>query len=240
MSSESKSESESIPTPTPQILPRTSSHHAAVTLTQSLLPTPLTTYYLNSPKTRTPAGRQADTPQPRIPSLTPTQKALTTSIYKSLTKAHTVSGLVLTAGPHHAAVALWLPPGSWTWKARLKSRMWMLWLRLGNEGRARVFGSWYLLEEGMRKVMGFRAEETWVLTGLGTKERYRGKGFGRGVVEGGLRLADEQREPVYLQCFEENVAFFERFGFVRKGTVSLDRALEPVVLQCMVREPRKG
>ncbi|KAE8395615.1 hypothetical protein BDV23DRAFT_178661 [Aspergillus alliaceus] len=150
--------------------------------------------------------------------LTPKEEKLNLRIYECLTAAHCHDGLVVSAGPGYDSVGLWLPPGSdWTWKTYWRSRLWLLWLRLGREGRARFFGSWGTLEESMTSTMGTRASVTWVLTDLGTRKPSRGKGYATKVMEYGLALADAQCQPTYLECFDYNVPFYEKFGFRKRG-----------------------
>ncbi|TVY85466.1 putative N-acetyltransferase [Lachnellula suecica] len=174
--------------------------------------------------------------------LTASEASLNYQIYEALTIAHCCSGLVISAGPSHDCVSLWLPPNSsdWTWKTYWKSGLWLLWLRLGKEGRARFFGSWETLEEGMTSIMGDRAAITWTLTDLGTIKSSRGKGYATKAMKYGLALADAQNQPTYVECFEYNVSFYERFGFKKQSTLSLDRAQVPIILQTMVREPGGG
>lgn len=122
-------------------------------------------------------------------SLKPREAKLNLRIYECLTLAHCYSGLVVSAGLYHESVGLWLPPDSdWTWKTYWRSRMWLLWLRLGREGRTRFFGSWDTLEKGMTNVMGTRASVTWVLTDLGTRKSSRGQGYATKVMDYGLSL----------------------------------------------------
>jgi len=122
--------------------------------------------------------------------LTAHEAKLNLRIYECLTAAHCYSGLVISAGPGLDCVSLWMPPSTsdWSWKIYWKSELWLLWLRLGREGRARLFGSWNIFEEGMTSIMGERAPNTWVLTDLGTKKPSRGKGYATKVMEYGLGL----------------------------------------------------
>ncbi|KAF7591134.1 hypothetical protein BBP40_001908 [Aspergillus hancockii] len=122
--------------------------------------------------------------------LTPSEEKLNLRIYECLTAAHCHTGLVISAGPCHDSVGLWLPPGSdWNWKTYWRSGLWLLWLRLGREGRTRFFGSWGTLEEGMTNTMGTRAPITWVLTDLGTRKSSRGQGYATKVMKYGLEMS---------------------------------------------------
>lgn len=117
------------------------------------------------------------------------EEKLNLRIYECLTAAHSCSGLVISAGPCHDSVGLWLPPDSdWNWKTYWRSGLWLLWLRLGREGRTRFFGSWDTLMEGMTSIMGTRASTTWILADLGTKKSSRGRGYAKKVMEYGLSL----------------------------------------------------
>ena len=49
--------------------------------------------------------------------------------------------------------------------------------------------------------------------------------------------ADAKNQPAYVECFEYNVSFYEKFGFKKRSTLSLTRAEEPIILQTMAREP---
>jgi hypothetical protein len=121
--------------------------------------------------------------------LKPREEKLNLRIYECLTAAHCYNGLVISAGPCHDSVSLWLPPDSdWNWKTYWRSGLWLLWLRLGREGRTRFFGSWDKLEEGMTSIMGTRASTTWTLTDLGTRKSSRGQGYATKVMEYGLAL----------------------------------------------------
>jgi hypothetical protein len=108
----------------------------------------------------------------------------------------------------------------------------------------------------MAGVMGFQAEETWMLTALGTKVGSRPFGLGGRAVEvccdmvsffffllrlGELLLiigqVDAREKPLYTECFEYNVRFFEEYGFRRVGLVAMDPVEKGVILSMMVREP---
>jgi len=117
------------------------------------------------------------------------EEKLNLRIYECLTAAHCCDGLVISAGPCHDSVGLWLLPDSdWNWKTYWRSGIWLLWLRLGGEGRKRFFGSWDTLEEGMTSIMGARSSITWLLADLGTRKSSRGQGYATKVMEHGLTL----------------------------------------------------
>ncbi|KAL3494868.1 hypothetical protein BJX62DRAFT_233840 [Aspergillus germanicus] len=89
----------------------------------------------------------------------------------------------------------------------------------------------------MAGVMGFQAEETWMLTALGTKVGSRPFGLGGRAVEVCCDMVDAREKPLYTECFEYNVRFFEKYGFRRVGLVAMDPVEKGVILSMMVREP---
>ncbi|KAG9240682.1 hypothetical protein BJ878DRAFT_545993 [Calycina marina] len=205
-------------------IPLTEAKKAAASLAESFADDVIARYYL----------QLSDSIRP----LNASQAKLNLRVYECLTTAHCYKGLVIVAGPSYEAVGLWLPPGSaWNWRTYWRSGMWSLWLRLGLEGRKRLFGSWDMFEEGMKSVMGSRSSITWVLTDLGTLESSRRQGYAKRVTEYGLALADAQSQPAYVECCDYNVSFYEKFGFRKRGTLLLDRAQDPIILHTMVREP---
>lgn len=136
--------------------------------------------------------------------LKPREEKLNLRIYECLTAAHCHNGLVVSAGPNHDSIGLWLPPGSdWNWRTYWSSGLWLLWLQFGREGRVRFFGSWTTLEEAMTRIMGTRASTTWVLTDLGTRKSSRHKGYARKVMEYGLALVRKFPLPSrdFIDCF---------------------------------------
>ncbi|SLN71121.1 GNAT family N-acetyltransferase [Ruegeria meonggei] len=53
---------------------------------------------------------------------------------------------------------------------------------------------------------------------IGTTVAARGTGVGGKLMEAGLELADQANKPAYLECSkEENVSFYERYGFEVTG-----------------------
>ena len=117
------------------------------------------------------------------------EEKLNLRIYECLTAAHCCAGLIIAAGPCYDSVSLWLPPDSiWTWKTYWRSKMWLLYLQFGMEGRRRFFGSWDTLEKGITSTMGSRASITWVLMDLGTRGPSRRLGYATKVMKYGLGL----------------------------------------------------
>ncbi|WP_214326577.1 GNAT family N-acetyltransferase [Nonomuraea sediminis] len=58
------------------------------------------------------------------------------------------------------------------------------------------------------------AEPHWYLAVLGTDPAAQGQGLGRALLESGLARSDATGLPAYLETTkEQNVPFYERFGF---------------------------
>ncbi len=75
------------------------------------------------------------------------------------------------------------------------------------------------------------------LSVLGTDPDQQGRGIGSALLAPGLRLADEDGLPCYLESSKEaNVAFYARHGFVVREEIRLPR--EGPSLWLMWREPR--
>lgn len=52
------------------------------------------------------------------------------------------------------------------------------------------------------------------LFAIGARPNQKGKGIGRKLMEAGLKNADEEKMPAYLESSKElNVSFYKRFGF---------------------------
>lgn len=79
--------------------------------------------------------------------LKPNEEKLNLWIYEYLTAAHCCNGLVVSAGPSHDCVGLWLPPDSdWNWKTYWKSGMWLLELFGGRYDQYHGTESFYRLD----------------------------------------------------------------------------------------------
>ncbi|KAL2850319.1 hypothetical protein BJY01DRAFT_245492 [Aspergillus pseudoustus] len=153
----------------------------------------------------------------------------------------------------------------WGWRVYVRSGMWRgaarRWLGLfrdkggyegtrtgekrgsGEEGEGEGFEGIHLdtdlrwMKARMAGVMGFQAEETWMLTGLGAKVGSRPFGLGGRAVEVCCDMVDAREKPLYTECFEYNVRFFEKYGFRKVGMVAMDPVEKGVILSMMVREP---
>jgi ribosomal protein S18 acetylase RimI-like enzyme len=108
-------------------------------------------------------------------------------------------------------IAVWLPPGRVPWSLSRKLRVIPAMLRvLGvSPRRFHLFAG-----------MGANAERFhpdyphWNLETLGIREQAQGRGIGSRLMGPGLARADDTSLPCYLTTAkEQNLAFYERFGF---------------------------
>jgi GNAT superfamily N-acetyltransferase len=61
----------------------------------------------------------------------------------------------------------------------------------------------------------------WYLAALGTDPRAQAKGVGSALVRSGLERCDREGEPAYLECLEQLVPYYERFGFEISGEIEM-------------------
>lgn len=168
-------------------------------------------------------------------------EALDLKIFEYIIYAHLLKGLVLTIGDFEG-IACWMPPNQNMddWMTILKSGMWRLYYQLGKESKKRYFEEFLpKLHDAKAEVMGDRDETSWYLIYIGTLPSARGKGYSRKLIEYVTDLADKSNQACYLESSTKyNIPIYNRFGFVEKTTVTLDRSKEPVTLHCMIREPK--
>ncbi|CAG8962329.1 hypothetical protein HYFRA_00005384 [Hymenoscyphus fraxineus] len=162
-------------------------------------------------------------------------------ILKYLTAAHCYKGLVTTVGPDYDAVALWLRPGEDMddWLTFFRSGLWRLYYQLSSEGRTRFFKEFFpLLHATKHAVMGERDDDSYYLVYLGSKRSARGKGYARRLIEDMVGKADTEGRATYLESSAAtNLSYYAKYGFVHQFDIALQRAVRPVVLHVMVREP---
>ncbi|KAL8910899.1 MAG: hypothetical protein Q9171_003854 [Xanthocarpia ochracea] len=162
-------------------------------------------------------------------------------IMRSIVKAHCLKGLVLTIGPNHDCVALWMPPGK-NMDDRLtmfRSGMWMINRKLSAEGQHRFQKEFLpLLHRTKEEVLESLDNDSWYLVYIGTKPASRGKGYARKLIEHVTKQADDQGRVCYLESSNEaNPAIYRKYGFETERTIQLTRGPKPVEMEVMVRQP---
>ncbi|KAK3684358.1 hypothetical protein LTR37_020359 [Vermiconidia calcicola] len=182
---------------------------------------------------------------PDRPDWTKQQKwDLHVKIMEYITYAHLLRGMVVSAGPNYDCVALWMPPGNNMddMLTILRSGLWRLKYQLSPEGRTRFFNEFFpLLHDTKAEVLGSRDDDSWYLVYIGTRPSGRGKGYARKVVEYVTAMADLEARACYLESSADvNQRIYAKMGFEVRKEIALERAEERVVMDIMVREPRKA
>jgi ribosomal protein S18 acetylase RimI-like enzyme len=116
--------------------------------------------------------------------------------------------------------AVWAPPGGW------RAPPWQQ-LR-AVPGLIRALGIRHFRQYAQR---GKAVEDAlhgahpsdphWYLATLGTDPQAQGKGVGSALVRSGLERCDREGEPAYLECLEQLVPYYERFGFEVTGEIEM-------------------
>ncbi|KAK1042022.1 hypothetical protein LTS16_009180 [Friedmanniomyces endolithicus] len=172
--------------------------------------------------------------------------ALHVKMMEYIVYAHLLKGLVVSAGPNYDCVGLWMPPGENMddYLTIFRSGMWRLNYQLSWEGQKRFFSEFLpLLHDTKAQVLGERDNNSWYLVYIGTRPSGRGKGYARKVIEYVTGMADAAGRACYLESSNEvNRIIYGKLGFERRKIVYLQRAVEHVELDIMVREPvmKKG
>jgi ribosomal protein S18 acetylase RimI-like enzyme len=107
--------------------------------------------------------------------------------------------------------ALWLPPAAFPWSAwrKLKATPRLLRTAMAAPGSFRAFAQ---IGTAAEKVHPH--EPHWYLEALGVHPRGQGQGVGTGLMDLGLRRADADGLPCYLETSDPgNEAFYRRLGF---------------------------
>lgn len=149
--------------------------------------------------------------------------------FRDQTRAHRERGRVLTTDGQPGG-AFWDPPDGWrsSWSSVVRSLPVML-PALGPRLRKVVKGI-----ERMERA--HPREPHWYLAVLGTDPARRGTGVGRALVEPILDRCDAQGLGAYLESSkEQNIPFYERFGFTVTGRIDLP---DGPPLWPMWRDPR--
>ncbi|EPE24327.1 Acyl-CoA N-acyltransferases (Nat) [Glarea lozoyensis ATCC 20868] len=163
------------------------------------------------------------------------------SIMRYMTAAHCYKGIVTTVGDDYGAVALWMQPAADMddWLTFFRSGLWRLYYQLSSEGRVRFFKEFFpLLHDTKHNVMGERDGNSYYLVYLGSKASARGKGYARKLIEHMTVKADSENRATYLESSAHgNLSYYEKYGFVHKSDIQLERGPKPIKLHIMVREP---
>ncbi|CAN8103014.1 unnamed protein product [Discula destructiva] len=177
-------------------------------------------------------------------TLTPEEKwRLHVDMFTYIVAAHILNGEVHVIGAEYDAVALWMPPGREMddWYTLFRSGQWRLWYQLSAEGRQRYYSEMLpLLHRTKAEVLGERDHDAYYLVYLGTKPNARGRGYARKLIQTMIDRADAEKRPVYLESSSlANNTYYQKFGFVGKKDIFLERGPSPVQLSIMVREPQQ-
>ncbi len=123
---------------------------------------------------------------------------------------------VASDGLHLAAAALWSPPGAWRTTRGQDLRMIPSFLRAVGTQVSRARQADELMKENHPE------EPHWYLGVLGSDPTFRGAGYGRALMESRLAHCDAEAAPAYLESSKpDNVPYYERFGFVVTGELTL-------------------
>lgn len=142
--------------------------------------------------------------------------------FGTITRHHHLAGggvEVATDGAVIGAAALWDPPGRWKQSAREQLMMLPAFAfgfgpRLGMAGR---------LGELQNIMKSQHPEEPhWYLAVIGSDPAVRGKGYGQALMQSRLDRIDAEHAPAYLESSkEENIPYYQRFGFEVTGEMVL-------------------
>ncbi|CAM4261701.1 GNAT family N-acetyltransferase [Mycobacterium basiliense] len=155
-------------------------------------------------------------------------------VFAIMTRRHHLGlgGVEVAAnGAGIGAAALWDPPGHWRETVVAQAVMMPSLLR----ALGRQTGLGLAVQEAMRAA--HPEEPHWYLAVIGSGLSVRGHGFGRALMHSRLDRCDAEYCPAYLESSKpENVPYYERFGFVVTGEITLPRGGPP--MWSMWREPR--
>jgi ribosomal protein S18 acetylase RimI-like enzyme len=128
------------------------------------------------------------------------------------------------------AAALWDPPGGWK-QSRLQELLMM-------PGFLRAMGRYVPRGQRLMDLMHAQHPEEphWYLAVIGSDPTVRGAGYGQALMRSRLDRCDAEYAPAYLESSNPvNVPYYERFGFVVTGEITVP---DGPTLWKMWREPR--
>lgn len=163
-----------------------------------------------------------------VPDETTRDRRQRTFYRAELHHAH-ANGLVLTTDDH-AGAALWLAPKKWKLDTMTVVRHAPAMLRSFGRRIPKAIA----LQSAMEAVHPH--EPHWYLAILGTDPHRQGLGVGAGLITGVTDRCDTTGIGAYLESSKEaNVAYYQRFGFVVTGEVTMP---DGPTLHSMWRDPR--
>jgi GNAT superfamily N-acetyltransferase len=119
-------------------------------------------------------------------------------------------------GPSNAAVAMWVPPGGTGLTADEEAALEAeLRDRIGSDETSRIFKALDLFVDLEP------AEPHYYLSLLGTDPAHAGRGHGKRVLAHSLAALDAEHAAAYLDCADDLVPLYARFGFRVVGSFSL-------------------
>ncbi len=135
-------------------------------------------------------------------------------MFTGLVKTTTAAKGTAEATPGLEAAALWLGPGQdlglWP-MVRSGMAMARFAMKLPTADRRRMMA---VLRQGEERRKELMPRPHWYLEAIGVDPQHQGAGFGSGLVRAGVRRADRDHTPVYLETETEgNVGFYEHLGF---------------------------
>lgn len=128
------------------------------------------------------------------------------------------SGFLVETTPALRAVAVWSPPGRRDSRftqlralPRLLPQVWTLLRVTDRADRQRAFGWGRRIEQRDRELM---PDPHWSLDGLAVNPEHQRLGYGAALLWHGLRRADAEGLPSYLETnSRRNAEFYRKFGF---------------------------
>lgn len=135
------------------------------------------------------------------------------------------------------ACALWLRPGRdigvWTMiKSGVASAGWILARPLQNPRPM-----WQVFRHLDRRRKQLMPDPHWYLMAIGVEPEHQGEGRGSALVRAGMRRADRDRVPIYLETETPNVGFYRSLGFEVIDELHVDEI--GVVFSLMARAPQR-
>ncbi len=135
-------------------------------------------------------------------------------MFTALSRATVAAGGAVDVTPNTTAAALWLPPGRdiglWS---MVRSRLGLprFTLSLPSSERRVMMGVLRQFDDRRKDLM---PEPHWYLSAVGVDPWHQGQGLGSALLRAGIRRADREAAPIYLETETEgNVRFYRRLGF---------------------------